>query len=129
MGGHWQKNEYIAELESLPFARGVHVGPQSPLHVGLFLVEGAQLDLEELHLEAGAHLLDDHLAASLFVDVVAEGNEVVSVAEGDHSLGVLLGHRKQIFEDCQRLPSKASDSCGPERRKACLRVGLERESL
>jgi hypothetical protein len=89
----------MEHLQEAALLGRVHVGPQDPLVLGLFLVTRAQLDLVQLQLKARAALLQLDFAAGLFEDVVAERDEVVVVGERDGALGIGLGHGEEVLED------------------------------
>jgi hypothetical protein len=89
----------IVTLKCLALPRCVHKWTKGPLDLGLFLIQSAQTDLVELHFEARSHFLQFYLFALLLKHVMAEGDEVVLVGEGDHPLGVILWDREDVLED------------------------------
>ena len=85
----------------LPLPRRVHVRFENPLDVGhVFRVQSPQDDLVELELEPRAGLLQLDVPSFLqLVDVMAEGDVVAVVDEGDDPARVFLRHGEQVLED------------------------------
>ncbi len=57
------------------------------------------LDTEVLISLAGLKKINNHIAASDLVGVVAEGDVIVVIGEGDDTLAVCLGHGEEVPQD------------------------------
>eukprot|EP00965_Chrysotila_dentata_P107198 3541881-Pleurochrysis_carterae.AAC.2 len=85
--------------KSLALSRGVHVRAQDPLVLHLNLVDCAQLDLVELHVEARADLVQVDVGLLFRIDVVSKGDEVALVDERDDAPRVGLRHWEEVLEN------------------------------
>lgn len=66
------------------------------------MLQGTELDLVELHFEPRSHFNECDIfwfLSSLVEDVMAEGNEVITVGERHQPSGVFFGDRKEVFEN------------------------------
>lgn len=112
-----------AEKHSL--FRCVHVRLKRPLGVdGILHLQRAQLDLVEAKLKARAHLGDLHLAAlHRLVDVMAKGDVVVLISEGDHPLALLLRYGEEVLENVGHPSAQLGVQIVEHEVRICLRHG------
>eukprot|EP01047_Picozoa_sp_COSAG01_P003939 COSAG01_NODE_124_length_25180_cov_12.776112_2_plen_119_part_00 len=76
-----------------------------PLVIGLCHIDSPKLELVQLHLKPWPDLLKlDFLVRHACVRMMPERDEIIIIAEGNHTLAFLLGCRERVFENvCEAL--------------------------